>query len=174
MKEIRVSIIAAVGRGRELGAGNEILWNIPEDFAYFQKVTTGHPVIMGRKTYESLPQKARPLPKRTNIVLMHQEELADFDAPEGVVVAHSLDDAIAYAQDVARETGKGEVFVIGGGYVYTQALARADRLYITEIDADFPDAEVFFPAYEDLFVREVSVRTSRDENYRYTFKILEK
>jgi len=169
-----ISIIAAVGRARELGARGTLLWRIPEDLRYFHDTTVGHPVIMGLTTYRSLPPQARPLPKRTNIVLMTPAELADFDAPAGVVAAHSLDDALDYARDVARETGVDEVFVIGGASVYAQALPLADRLYITEVDADFPEADVFFPAYADLFVRKINVRTSCDENYRYTFNILEK
>ncbi len=173
-RKIRTSIIAAVGRNRELGARNALLWHIPEDFKHFQQTTKGHPVIMGRATYESLPQKARPLPKRTNIVLMRPTELSTFDAPAGVVAAHSLDDALVYAQDVARDTGVDEVFVIGGGSVYAQALPIADRLYITEIDADFPGADVFFPPYKDVFSRVVSERTGSDDNFTYTFKSLER
>lgn len=171
---IRTSLIAAVGRNRELGGGNDMLWHIPEDYRYFQETTKGHPVVMGLKTYQSLPPSSRPLPERTNIVLMAPEELPAFDAPEGVVAAHSLEDALAYAQDVARDTGVDEVFVIGGGSVYAQALPLADRLYITEIDAEFPDAEVFFPAYKDAFPRVVRQRASSDNNYRYVFKVLEK
>ncbi len=172
--DITISMIAAVGRNRELGAKNDMLWHIPEDFQYFQKTTMGHPVIMGRATYESLPTGVRPLSGRTNIVLMHSEELADFVAPTGVVAAHTLEDALDYARDVARDTGVDEVFVIGGGNVYAQALSHAQRLYITEIDADFPQADVFFPSYKGVFVREVSARASSDAHFTYTFKILEK
>ncbi len=170
---VTISLIAAVGRNRELGAKNDMLWHIPEDYKYFMTTTKGHPVVMGLKTWQSLPARSRPLPGRTNIVLMRPEELADFDAPAGVVAAHSLEEALDYARDVARDTGVDEVFVIGGGGVYAQALPLAQRLYITEIDADFPQAEVFFPPYEDVFTREVSVRASGDAHFTYVFRVLE-
>ncbi len=171
---IIISMIAAVGRNRELGANNDMLWHIPEDFAYFHRVTRGHPVIMGRATYQSLPESARPLPKRTNIVLMHPEERESFSAPPGVAVAHTLDEALAYGCDVARDSGVSEVFIIGGGSVYALAMPVAHRLYITEIDAEFPEATVFFPPYKTEFPRVMSTRSSHDENFSYTFNVLER
>ena len=168
----RISIIAAIGRNRELGAAGDLLWHIPEDFVYFRTVTMGKPVVMGRRTYDSLPAKARPLPGRTNIVLQGVDE-----APivaEGVVVVHTIDAALAAAHTAAATAGVDEVFVIGGASVYAQTLVAADRLYLTLVDATFPQADVFFPSYEDVFPRVVSERASSDESFRYTFVIREK
>ncbi len=135
----RIAIIAAVGRNRELGLGGKLLWHIPDDMRRFKELTTGHPVIMGRKTWESLPQKFRPLPGRTNIVVTRQ---TGYEAA-GATVVDSL--------EAARAKGAGEVFVIGGGELYAAALPFANRLYLTLVDAD-TDADTFFPPYESEFV----------------------
>lgn len=168
----RTSIIAAIGRQREIGAHGGLLWHIPGDMAYFRSVTAGKPVMMGRRTYDSLPPRFRPLPGRTNIVLQRADEMPP--AEENVVVAHTIDDALAAARRMAEESGADEVFVIGGGSVYAQALPYADRLYLTVVDADFPDADTFFPPYEAMFPRVVSECADSDDNFRYTFVIREK
>ena len=139
----RVAIIAAIGKNRELGLHGKLLWYIPEDMRRFKEITTGHPVIMGRKTWESLPEKFRPLPGRTNIVVTRQE---DYRA-SGATVVNSLEEARAVA---ARAPGADEIFVIGGGELYAAALPFANRLYLTLVD-DTPLADVFFPSYEDDF-----------------------
>ncbi|MDE2586521.1 MAG: dihydrofolate reductase, partial [Betaproteobacteria bacterium] len=139
-----VALIAAVGANGAIGLGNRLLWNLPEDMAYFKQTTQGRPVIMGRKTWESLPERFRPLPGRHNIVVTRN---ADYLAP-GASVAHSLEAALTAA-------GVGEVFVIGGAELYTQALARAHRLYLTEV-ADTPAADAFFPTVSPSQWREVS------------------
>ena len=129
---MRVSIIAAMDRNRLIGNNNQLPWHLPADLAHFKKVTMGKPIIMGRKTYESI---GRPLPGRTNIVLTRS---ADFHA-EGVVIAESLEQALEHA------AGNDEVMIIGGSSVYELALPEADRLYLTHIreayqgDAWFPD-----------------------------------
>ena len=143
MESFRTSIIAALGRGRELGSGGELLWHIPDDLKRFQQLTLGHPVIMGRKTWESLPPKFRPLPGRTNVVITRQ---TGYEAP-GATVVDSLDAARAVA---ARAPGADEIFVIGGGEVYATALPHASRLYLTLVDAD-ADADTFFPPYKQEF-----------------------
>ena len=290
-----LSAISAIGKNRELGKNNTLLWDIPEDMRYFRDTTRGKMVIMGQKTFESI---GRPLPKRTNIVLTLDP---DFSA-EGIVVAHSPEEALTIAQQqrhgeqevensslfppLLREGGEsasrrtqkrsssffppllrgggesasrrtqkrsssffpplprgggesasrrglnaqnhpvglrhpstggesdpktpffggvaskerecltpsvlqledsfrtsppqaggeekeGEVFIIGGAMVYSLFLAQCDRLYLTLIDAEFPDSDVFFPEYRDFF-REVSRRESQDETYRYAFTVWEK
>ena len=132
MREI--VIIAAVARNRVIGKDNRLLWNIPEDMAHFKALTSGHTVIMGRKTWESLPPRFRPLPGRRNIVISRQ---AHYAAP-GAELAGSLENALKLASTAAV------VFVIGGEQIYTQAMAVADRLEITEVDQE-PEGDAWFP-----------------------------
>ena len=129
-----IVIIAAVARNRVIGKDNRLLWNIPEDMAHFKALTTGHTVVMGRKTWESLPPRFRPLPGRRNIVITRQ---TDYAAP-GAEVVNSLEVALKLASTAAT------VFVIGGEQIYSQALAVADRLEITEVDLE-PEGDTWFP-----------------------------
>ena len=139
-----VVIIAAVARNRVIGKDNRLLWNIPEDMAHFKTLTAGHTVVMGRKTWESLPPRFRPLPNRRNIVISHQ---TDYTAP-GAEVAASLENALKLASTLgpaADSMVAATVFVIGGEQIYTQALAVANRLEITEVDLE-PEGDAWFPA----------------------------
>jgi len=129
-----VVIIAAVARNRVIGRDNQLIWNIPEDMAHFKALTTGHTVIMGRKTWESLPPRFRPLPGRRNIVVSRQ---TGYTAP-GAEVADSLENALKLALTATV------VFIIGGEQIYTQAMAFADRLEITEVDLE-PEGDAWFP-----------------------------
>lgn len=153
---MRVSIIAAIGKNRELGKNNKLLWNIPEDLNHFRKITAGHTVIMGRKTHESI---GRALPKRINIVVTRDKSYRS----EGCVVCGSLNEAL----EIAKKSGEKEVFVIGGGEIYKQAIGIADKLYLTLVDGTF-DADTFFPDYSE-FKKVISKEEHKDENYRYTF-----
>lgn len=129
-----LSLIAAVARDRAIGRNNRLLWHLPEDMRYFRETTRGKTVIMGRKTWESLPAAFRPLPGRHNIVVSRD---AAYPA-DGATLAGSLADALEKAG------GADEVFVIGGAELYRQALALADRLYLTEVAQDGA-GDVFFP-----------------------------
>lgn len=129
-----LSLIAAVARDGGIGRRNELLWREREDQQHFRRVTMGSPVVMGRKTWESLPPRFRPLPGRRNVVLTRD---AAWQA-DGAERAASLADALALLADAPK------VFVIGGAQVYAAALPRADELVLTEVDAVF-DADVFFP-----------------------------
>lgn len=129
-----VSLIAAVARNGVIGHGNDLVWRLPEDQKHFRSVTMGAPVIMGRATWDSLPDRFRPLPGRRNLVLTRQP---GWQAP-GAEIAASLDEALARVADAPR------VFVIGGAQVYAQALPRADELVLTEIEHDF-DGDTRFP-----------------------------
>ena len=129
-----IVIIAAVASNRVIGRDNQLIWNIPEDMAHFKALTQGHTVLMGRKTWESLPPRFRPLPGRRNIVVSRQP---DYAAP-GAELAGSLEAGLALA--AANET----VFVIGGAEIYQQAFAVADRLEITAVDLA-PDGDSWFP-----------------------------
>jgi len=143
-----IVIIAAVARNRVIGKDNRLLWNIPEDMAHFKALTAGHTVIMGRKTWESLPPRFRPLPGRRNIVISRQ---ADYAAP-GAELANSLENALKLASTVAS------VFVIGGEQIYRQAMAIADRLEITEVDLE-PDGDAWFPEIDAVDWRETAKTT---------------
>lgn len=135
-------MIAAVAANRVIGAKNDLIWRLPEDLKRFKKITSGHPVIMGRNTYLSL---GRPLPKRTNVVITSSEEFAK-EVPEGVIVVKSLMEALVMAPDLDDE----EVFIIGGGRVYAEALGFADRLYLTVLDQEF-EGDVWFPDWTEQF-----------------------
>ena len=160
-KQPRVSIIAAIAENRAIGKGNRLLWDIPEDMQHFRSVTAGHPVIMGQKTYESI---GHPLPKRLNIVLSKNP---GFAAP-GCTVCRSLPEAI----ELASHHDEREVFIIGGGQVYAQAMPLAQRLYLTVVAGTY-EADTYFPDYAE-FSTVVSRRESRDGNYSYTFFVLER
>ena len=165
-----VSIVAAIGRNRELGRGNELLWHIPEDFRRFKALTLGHPVILGRKTFESiLASLGKPLPERTNIVVTREPTWQ----AEDVVVAHSLEDALEKAENPPADGGPEEVFVIGGAQIYEQALPYVDRLYLTLI-ADDKEADTFFPPYEHLFTKKLSEEKREWNGLNYTWINLEK
>lgn len=139
----RFSLIAALGRSRQLGKAGQLLWHLPDDMQRFKALTMGHPVIMGSRTWESLPERFRPLSGRTNIVV---SDLPVFKA-QGAIVVHSLEDARAAA---ARAEGADEIFAIGGGMLYASALPFAKRLYLTLVDDD-AEGDVFFPPYENDF-----------------------
>jgi dihydrofolate reductase len=138
--EPTLSIIAAIGKNREIGKRNDLLWRIPDDLKRFRRLTTGHAVVMGQRTYESI---GKPLPRRTNIVMTKD---ASFKA-DGCVVVGSVEDALASARKVEQE----EIFIIGGGMIYALFLPLCDRLYLTMVEGADADADVFFPAFEDDF-----------------------
>jgi len=162
-----LSIIAVIGKKRELGKDNHLLWNIPSDLARFREITRGHPVIMGRKTFASI---GHPLPDRTNIIISSAppNTLNTPNSPN-CIFASSLDDAIAKAKSAP---GAQEIFVIGGGSVYAQAIDRADRLYLTVVDATAPDADTFFPDYS-RFTKVISEESHEENGLRFTYRILE-
>lgn len=130
---MKLHVIWAQARNRAIGQNNQLPWHLPEDLQYFKLTTRGCPVVMGRLTYESLPVK--PLPGRRNIVISGTEGYA----PRGAEKVASLEDALALLQQVPR------IFVIGGERVFNQALAQADRVYLTEVDMDVPGADRFAP-----------------------------
>ena len=130
-----LSIIAAVGKNNELGRKNKLLWHFKEDMHFFKDLTTGHPVIMGRRTFESLPDGA--LPNRRNIVITSRE---NYYAENAEVVCSVHEALKAVLNDK-------EAYIIGGAKVYAQLLPQCDNIYLTEIDAEYPTADVFFPDF---------------------------
>jgi|SRR5665811_2315820 len=159
-----ISIITAIGKNNELGKGNTLLWYMPADMKYFRETTKGHPIIMGRKTFESI---GNPLPNRKNIVITRNKNYLR----HGVDVVHSLEEAISLFDDTK------EVFVIGGAEIYKQAMPLADRLYITHIDAKDKEADAFFPEIIPIVWNETSHQEhSKDEKnpHNYTFSIYDR
>jgi dihydrofolate reductase len=141
-----LALIAAVARNGTIGHAGELLWRLPEDMQFFRRTTTGHAVVMGRKTWDSIPARFRPLPGRMNIVLTRQPGWQ----AEGAIVAPALDAALARA----REAG-GRTFVIGGAELYALALPLAGELLLTEIDRDF-EGDARFPAWPRAEFEEVA------------------
>jgi dihydrofolate reductase len=152
-----ISTIVVVGKNREIGFQNKLLWSLPEDMDRFKKITTGHIVIMGSKTYESL---GRPLPNRTNIVIAFDK---DYQAP-GCIVVHSPDEATLKARE---QKNNDEVFIIGGGSIYKYFLPKTDKLYITVVD-DEPEADTFFPDYSE-FQNIIYEETHETDDLKFTF-----
>jgi dihydrofolate reductase len=143
-----ISIIAAMAENRVIGRGNEMPWEIPSELKRFKETTMGHPVIMGRKTFESIGQ---PLPGRKNIVITGRQ---DYSA-EGSIIVPDLQAALA------ASAGADEVFVCGGDTVYREAMPLADRIYLTIIDEEF-DGDSFFPEIPDDFVEVQRTRVDED------------
>lgn len=164
---MKVSLIAAIASGnRALGKDNKLIYQIPEDMERFKKITLGHPVIMGRKTFESI---GKPLPNRLNIIITHD---SSYSAP-GCKVVGSLEEALRLVSE------NDEVFVIGGGQIYQEAIGMADKLYLTlvegspEANPDLIGADTFFPDYSDFKI----VWQSEEEEYqglKYKFLELER
>ena len=152
-----VYLIVAIDRNRAIGKGGKMPWHLPADLKRFKKLTSGHPVIMGRKTYESI---GKPLPDRANIVLTRQTGWK----AQGCTVAHSLDDALALVKD--------DVFVIGGEHVYRQAIPLAKKAYVTEVEMVVEDADAHFPELDDRWmIAEEEVREADEKNpYRCIFR----
>jgi dihydrofolate reductase len=155
-----ISMVAAIGaKNRALGRNGDLIWKIPEDMHRFRRLTEGHPVVMGRKTWESLPEKVRPLPGRTNIVITRQP---DYIAP-GATVVSSVEDALAAAKEAP---GAEHICILGGGDIFTLALPFTDRLYLTLIDEEAA-GDSFFPDYENLFTKKVSEEMHQWEGITY-------
>ena len=153
------SIIVAVADDMSIGRDNALMWHLRGDMKYLRETTTGHPVIMGRKTFESI---GRALPGRLNIVISRSME-----GREDLKVASSLEEAFA----LAGQSGADECFVMGGGTVYRQALPLADRLYVTLVHTVVPDADTFFPEIDPgLWEEEWSSDTFEEECLKYIFK----
>ncbi len=165
---MRIALIVARADNGVIGRDNGLPWRISEDMKYFKATTMDKPLVMGRKTFESV---GRPLPGRTTIVVTRDRE---FDA-EGVKVAHDLDSAVRLAGDVARADGADEIMIAGGSEIYAQALSRADRIYLTEVHAAI-DGDARFPDLDPATWRE----TAREDfdapagGYDYSFVVLDR
>lgn len=162
----KVIIIAAIGKNFELGKDNTLLWHLHEDMRFFKETTLGHTVVTGRKSFESIPPKYRPLPERTNIILSRNP---DYMYEECYTVT-SLDEAM----DIALSQGEIKVFIIGGGEIYKLALDHdfVDEMYLTHVDASFADADTFFPQFNsELWEAEQIMAIASDSMNEYPFVV---
>lgn len=151
MSKPKISIIVAVSKNRAIGKANRLLFDIPDDLKRFKRITRGHAIIMGQRTFESI---GKPLPERANIIITDN---MNYKA-SGVIITHSIDEAVAEAG--VRENS--EVFICGGGMIYRQFLPIADKLYLTIVDSE-AEGDTFFPDWSNDFTKEVSREEHTDE-----------
>lgn len=156
--KVRIILIAAIGKNRELGKGSDLIWKLSGDLKRFKEVTKGHPVIMGKKTFDSI---GHPLPKRINIVVTRDKNFRH----DGCVVVHSVGRALYTAKNLGEE----KIYVIGGGEIYRQTLPYADQLDLTLIESEERDADIFFPEFEHAFkkISESDLQEENDVSYRW-------
>jgi dihydrofolate reductase len=154
-----ITLIAAAAENNALGKDNQLLWHLPEDFKRFKQITSGHYIIMGRKTFESFP---KPLPNRTHVIITRQKDYL----AEGCIVVHSLEEAIAISPKTE------EVFIIGGAEIYNQSIDSADKIELTRVHTNL-DADAYFPTFDlnhwELVFEEHHYKDER-HNYDYTFE----
>ena len=156
-----ISLIAARTQNGVIGKNNDLPWHLPDDMKYFMQTTSSHYVVMGRKNYDSIPEKFRPLPNRTNIVVTRQ---VGFTANKCTIV-HSLADAI----QLAEKNNQQELFIIGGAEIYQLAMPFANRLYLTEIQTEL-DGDTYFPAFDKTAWKENSRKHhGTDDRHRFAF-----
>ena len=159
-KTSELTIIVAAGEQDEIGKDNKLIWHLSDDLKRFQKLTSGHHIIMGRKTFESFP---KPLPNRTHVVITRQE---GYKVPDGVIVVHSLEDAL----DAAKKDS--QPFIIGGGDIYRQAMVFADKIELTRVHHTF-DADTFFPKIDPNIWKETgNTFHDKDDRHEFAFSFL--
>lgn len=163
---MKISAIAAMGKNRVIGKDNRLMWKLPLEMKHFKETTTGHHMIMGRKTFESHP---KPLPNRTSIVLTRN---TSYEVPEGCFTAQTFEEAL----QIAKDRGESEVFVTGGAEIYTLSLPFLNQIYLTEIDFD-QEGDAYFPKF-DLekwtVVREDHMSVGEKNNLAWTMRIYTK
>jgi dihydrofolate reductase len=163
-----ISLIVAASENNVIGKNNSLIWHLPADMKFFKEKTTGHCIITGRKNYESIPEKFRPLPNRTNIVITRQK---DYSAP-GALIVNSLEEAI----EKAKQKCEGELFIIGGGEIFKESMRFANRIYFTKIYHSF-EGDVFFPEISaDQWIETARIKGITDEKniYPHDFITFEK
>lgn len=154
-----LSHIAAIAKNKTIGVDGDLPWDLPEDMKFFRETTSGHIIVMGRKTFESFP---KPLKNRLHVVVTRQE---DYQAPEGVRVFNTIDKALEFCKTEVPKW-KDEVFIIGGGEIYKQTLNQADQLYLTLIDQEF-EGDARYPDFEDQFI--IADKDERFEPINFAF-----
>jgi dihydrofolate reductase len=166
-KTARIVLIAAIGKNNELGKNNDLMWRLKSDMAFFKRTTLHHRVIMGRKSWESLPIKFRPLPNRINAVISRDESFR----LEGALTFQTVEEAISDAKNATDSTA----FIIGGGQIYAHCLQAnlVDEMYLTHVEATFADADVFFPAISANKWKQETIETfEANEDNEYAGRIV--
>ncbi|MDQ8004055.1 MAG: dihydrofolate reductase [Pedobacter sp.] len=159
----QITIVVAISENNAIGKNNQLLWHLPADLKHFKSITSGHTIIMGRKTYDSI---GKPLPNRRNIVITRQEGLQ----LEGVEVVNSLDEALALCKE------ENQVFIIGGAEIYRQAISFCDKIELTRVHQEF-DADAFFPELDNEIWKEIWKEDhlpDEKNKFAYTFSTLER
>ncbi len=166
---MKIAMIAAVAENNAIGINNKMPWYLPGDLRYFKAMTIGKPVVMGRKTFQSL---GKPLPGRTNIVITRDKHFTH----DGIKVVHSLPDALSLAKDIAMIDDANEVMLIGGAEIYKQAMPQAERLYLTRVYQRF-EGDAFFPTLDNNAWQEIARedhRTEDEQSLTYSYLVLER
>ena len=164
---MKISLIVAIAANNGIGKDNDLLWRLPKDMQHFKAKTIGHHIITGRKNYVSIPKKFRPLVDRTNIVLTRQTDFTE----DNCIIKHSLEDAITFA----KENNENELFIIGGGQIYKEALDKnlIDKMYITHVHQDF-ESDTFFPTIDLTVFKKTTEETHKaDEKNKLNFTFTE-
>jgi dihydrofolate reductase len=162
-----VAIIAAIGENRELGRNNQLLWHLNEDMQFFKRTTSGYYVIMGRKSFESIPPKYRPLPNRVNVIISRNPDYMY----EECYTCGSIGEAV----ELAKERGEEIAFITGGGEIYRQALQEGlvQEMFLTHVNATFPNADVFFPEFStDEWEQHELQKIEADSQNEFSFRIV--
>ncbi len=160
-----VSLIVAVSENGVIGKNNDLIWHLPKDMKYFKEKTLGHHIIMGRKNFESIPHKFRPLRNRVNIIVTRNKDYTAKDC----IIATSIESAIDYS----KSNKEDEVFIIGGGEIYKQSIQKnlVDKIYLTRVHADF-DGDTFFETPSSNWMIESEVKKKKDEKHLFDYTFL--
>ncbi len=160
IKKPIISLVAAMAKNRVIGKDNKMPWHLPADLKHFKGITMSKPIVMGRKTFESI---GRPLPGRDNVIISRNKDYA----VDGCIVIHSIEDALKLLTDYE------EIMIIGGGFLYSQIIEQADKLYLTFIDLDI-DGDTQFPEFEHLNLAEINrVKCQKDEKNPYNYQFVD-
>ena len=162
---MKISLIVAVAENGVIGKDNDLIWHLPKDMQFFKKITIGHHVIMGRKNFESIPHKYRPLPNRTNIIITRQSE---YKAEECIVV-----NSVETALEIAKNNGDIEPFIIGGGQIYRIAIEKnlVDKIYLTKIHHSFK-GDTFFPELSSDWRETNKTENKADDKHKYNYDFI--
>jgi len=162
---MKISLIVAVSENGVIGKDNDLIWHLPKDMQFFKKITIGHHVIMGRRNFESIPHKYRPLPNRTNIIITRQSEYK----AEGCIVVNSVETAL----EIAKNNGDIEPFIIGGGQIYRIAIEKnlVDKIYLTKIHNSFK-GDTFFPKLSSDWKETNKIENKADDKHKYNYDFI--
>lgn len=163
---MKISLVAAIAENNAIGKNNDLLWNLPADFKHFKETTSGHFILMGRKTFESFP---KPLPNRTHLIITRQKS---YPVPDNCFAFTSIRDALKFAKQQNQET----VYVIGGGEIYKETMSIANELVVTHVNAEFDDADAFFPEIisDWKMISEEFHKSNEKNTYDFTITVYHK